>query len=853
MRFIVTTLIVIFLGLSAKAQSPIFEFECFSNANMTGDSCDICVGTSFQSRSFNGLMVYRLGVFNRWIDEPYLIRLRPGNSVEFIEQIGTNPDRITIPLNQTGFSTISGFIDSTFCAGANVDFSFFASDSLRTTAINYLDTIKIVGRGGTTVFFDTLTQKYIITSPASSGGTNLSFTGTSSPVTLNSSTGTDVNFVAGTSISLTATGTDLTITNTAPNINQTISTTGAAGNITLSNGGGTLNLNVNDADANPTNEIQTLSYAAPNLSLSGGGGSVSIPQGDITGTGANTRLAYFTGAKTITGSGNALYDGNGLNIFGHRFINSGTIIPYADTNDLSIVARNNFHMYTLVAPGQPVFTVTAAGKFGVNKYNPVDYFHILSNDLNTYITGETTQFGSNASPATVGFKFIGGGAYQLGEITMQSRLANVLEGLMQFKSRTAAGSLVTAMAITGDNVGIGTVSPAAKLHVVGAARITGSAGTGTSIMLRTASGDISNATLGAGLSLSGGTLSSTATGTVTGTGIANKVAYWSGTNAITATNNFAFDGTNLSVGTATPGAGRLNVTGNSTSVGLQVNAGTLPSFGSTIQTTATAAAGETIYGLDMTGNTTGITTTNYLHRLENSGTGSTILQVNTAAAGGDPAVQYNLVGATTKWIHGIDNSSEGNSFKLQPFAQLGGGATGLSITTDGKFGINKEAPLASIDMDNTTDGIALSSGNTANRPTSALRWLRYNSSMFGLETRTASANWHVINSSQSVSLTAGGALGTTPTITVNNGAEMAYTVTLLVGTAPTANAVIYTRTFPSTWSVAPTVVFSAANQLTASEITKFYVDTQTTGSYTIRANGTLTAGQTYKLNVIIRN
>jgi hypothetical protein len=372
-------------------------------------------------------------------------------------------------------------------------------------------------------------------------------------------------------------------------------------------------------------------------------------------------------------------------------------------------------------------------------------------------------------------------------------------------------------------------------------------------MLRNASGDISNATLGAGLSLSGGTLSSTATGTVTGTGIANKVAYWSGTNAITATNNFAFDGSNLSVGTATPGAGRLNVTGNSTSVGLQVNAGTLPSFGSTIQATAAAAAGETIYGLDMTGSTTGITTTNYLNRLENSGTGSTILQVNTAAAGGDPAVQYNLVGATTKWIHGIDNSSEGNSFKLQPFAQLGDGATGLSITTDGKFGINKEAPLASIDMDNTTDGIALSSGNTGNRPTSALRWLRYNSSMFGLETRTASANWHVLNSSQSVSLTAGGALGSTPIITVNNGAEMAYTVTLLVGTAPTANAVIYTRTFPNTWSVAPTVVFSAANQLTASEITKFYVDTQTTGSYTIRANGTLTAGQTYKLNVIIRN
>lgn len=403
------------------------------------------------------------------------------------------------------------------------------------------------------------------------------------------------------------------------------------------------------------------------------------------------------------------------------------------------------------------------------------------------------------------------------------------------------------------NFGIATTNPLQPLHVVGAARITGSGSTATSITGRDASNDITNVTVGTGLSLSGGTLSSTATGTVGGTGIANKVAYWSGTNTLTATNNFAFDGTNLSVGTATPGAGRLNVVGNNSSVSFQVNAGTLPSFGSTIQTTATAAAGETIYGLDMTGNTTGVTTTNYLHRLENSGTGSTILQVNTASAGGDPAVQYNLVGAATKWIHGIDNSSEGNSFKLQPFAQLGGGATGLTITTDGKFGINKEGPGASIDMDATTDGIALSSGNTANRPASSLRWLRYNSSMSGLETRTASANWHVLNSSQSVSLTAGAALGTAPTITINNGTEMAYTVSLTVGTAPTANAVIFTRTFPNTWSVAPTPMVFQANQLTASEYNKFYVDTQTTGQYTIRANGTLTAGQTYKLNIQVRN
>ena len=229
------------------------------------------------------------------------------------------------------------------------------------------------------------------------------------------------------------------------------------------------------------------------------------------------------------------------------------------------------------------------------------------------------------------------------------------------------------------------------------------------------------------------------------------------------------------------------------------------------------------------------------------------MQLGTPTAGGNVAVQYNITGGGSVWSSGIINS-DSDKFKIEPNTSLGDASTGLTITTSGLFGINNQSPGASLDMDNTTDGIALSSGNTANRPASALRWIRYNSNMSGLETRIASgSSWHVLNSSKPVNLTAGTALGTAPTITINNGTEMAYTVSLTVGTAPTANAVIFTRTFPDTWSVAPTVVFSAANQVTASEITKFYVDTQTTGQYTIRVNGTLSTPQTYKLNIILRN
>jgi len=66
--------------------------------------------------------------------------------------------------------------------------------------------------------------------PGGSGGggaTNLTFTGASSPFTLNSSTGTDVTFAQGTGITLSRAANELTVTNSAPD--QTVTITGATG------------------------------------------------------------------------------------------------------------------------------------------------------------------------------------------------------------------------------------------------------------------------------------------------------------------------------------------------------------------------------------------------------------------------------------------------------------------------------------------------------------------------------------------------------------------------------------------------------------------------------------------------
>lgn len=132
---------------------------------------------------------------------------------------------------------------------------------------------------------------------------------------------------------------------------QTISTTGAAGNITLSNSGGTLNLNVNDADSDPTNELQTLSKVGSTISLSGGGGSitddnttysagtgmslvgttfnntlpdqvVSLTQGGATSiTGTYPNFTISSPSEQYVGTVTSVFAGNGLTQTGTATIN----------------------------------------------------------------------------------------------------------------------------------------------------------------------------------------------------------------------------------------------------------------------------------------------------------------------------------------------------------------------------------------------------------------------------------------------------------------------------------------------------------------------------------------------------
>jgi len=152
-------LIFAILACAGALSAQTYTFECVVNGRLSGDSCDVCPNTIIESRSFNGLVIFRDSAFYKWIDQPYSVRVKPGGIVEYWEH-AVNPfsERVTIPFSETGFFSIQGMADSTWCNSvAPHRYQELSLDSLSTTLAKAKLQAGNTGfglRAGTSVTFD---------------------------------------------------------------------------------------------------------------------------------------------------------------------------------------------------------------------------------------------------------------------------------------------------------------------------------------------------------------------------------------------------------------------------------------------------------------------------------------------------------------------------------------------------------------------------------------------------------------------------------------------------------------------------------------------------------------------------
>lgn len=523
------------------------------------------------------------------------------------------------------------------------------------------------------------------------------------------------------------------------------------------------------------------------LTWNGTNWTAATPSVGIGGSIAAGQIAYGSGVNTIAGENNLWWDaandrlGVGTNSPGGRF----HLLQPSTGNQLT----KGFLIQDPTATGTPIFRMVAGYPGNYDGYllyyrnsllcqmiednGAVSYFNNLKLNENSLLTA--------IQHSNSWLRFVNSAGTRYAELVGWTDLRLATNGF---------GADVWLIASTG-NMGIGTNTPARKLHVNGAARITGSAGTPSNILGRDASGDIANLTLGAGLSITGGALN-VSTG-VTGSGTAGRVALWSGTSALTSDAELLYDSTNnrLQVGTGTASAA--------------FNA----FFGAVSSAEPFRASG----------NISGNMITSIANIFNAGGGGNNIFQLVTGGANaGDPVIQMGATGGTS-WAIGIDNS-DGDKFKITPDAALPGEFTNASFVVTAqsppRYGFNVDSPAYELDMQ---------------------RQARFGQVQVRQATYAAP--------------TAGAGAGTGATFVITNATGNSFLLNITTGTTPTLNGNIVTVTIPWFAASAVNAVFCAYNDLAANHIQRFKIGSTSNNNITItNCNTALSASSTYALSVV---
>ena len=413
--------------------------------------------------------------------------------------------------------------------------------------------------------------------------------------------------------------------------------TGSATRVAFWNGTSSISSNANLYWDN-TNSRLGIGTATPSTTLDvagsttlGGTGSIA---GNVTGTGSPTISGFGTiNGATISGgtlSGGTVSGGSvsGGSLTGGTYTNTGLTVS---GNYLATIGNTgNFALQD--SASNTLLTITDDGSTGTLSVNTISASNIGGYTLTGNIVGSgspTLSGLGTINGATISGGTLSGGSVSGGTITGGSVSGGTLSG----GTYTNTGATVTgSYAIQIGDTGSLTITDGT--NTIFSLADAGTTGNLSGLNNLTASGTINFADLGGVFSGSRviltdatGTLSSLSDGTsnqilstngsgtvswngiadlggVTGTGAATRVAFWSGTSALSSNANLYWDNTNsrLGIGTATPGT-TLDVAGSTTLGGAVSISGNITGSGSNTLSNFGTINGATISGGTLSGGT----------------------------------------------------------------------------------------------------------------------------------------------------------------------------------------------------------------------------------------------------------
>ncbi len=435
-------------------------------------------------------------------------------------------------------------------------------------------------------------------------------------------------------------------------------------------------------------------------------------------------------------------------------------------------------------------------------------------------------------------------------------------------------------------IGVNTDTPAQLFHVQGTARITGSDGTGTTIMARDADGDVSAAGL-SGLSMLSGTLTAadgSATNELQNLSLSGQALGISSGTGVTLPIIGVTAGTGISVSTS---SGNVTVTNTGDTNAADDLTGSAAAGQVAFWNGSTVLAGENALWWDSADKELGIGTvpTASLHIVKGSvsswspmtvqgdvsgnmistvwnennsgGGGNNLFDLTVGGVnGGDPAYRLRSNGESESWVMALDNDA-GNQFVIGNESLPGQGSDFFTITATGNTGIMNNAPGNTLSVGGT-GAIEFPNGTTAQRPSATVPLLRHNSTVNGIEVKSTSGHWTRITSAATPTVSAGAGAGTGATVTLLTSANDLFgTIDLTTGSSPTAGGTVLTLTFNQSFSSSPRVSVSleCRNDNCLTQRNNFRVSAVGSASFQIVAKGgtSLPASTSIQLDYQIHN